>query len=90
MERLEELLDRRGNLVFWITELKDIMGSVQAYIPAISQAMYIEMRAEIVRIDLEILQITKKDALALKKTLQEYYISDCNPEDALEEGEIPF
>jgi hypothetical protein len=90
MERLDELIDRRGKLVYWIAELKGIMESIQTFIPVIGQAVHSEMRREVAKIDLEVLDIHAEYFEALREDRLKSCVSPREPDLPLEEGEIPF
>lgn len=90
MERLDKLVAMRANLVRWSVEVINIMESNQPYIPAIAQAVIAEMRAEIVRIDLEVLDIHDAEYEVLRRRLQKHCVAPRNSKDALSEDEIPF
>ncbi len=90
MERLKELTGRRVQLVHWIDEVFDILESNQPYIPEVGQAVVVAMRSEIVRIDLEILDIHEAEYETLKRDILRLCVSPRSLNSHLEDDEIPF
>ncbi|KKM81035.1 hypothetical protein LCGC14_1333910 [marine sediment metagenome] len=90
MKRLDELVAMRAKLVRWSVEVINIMESNQPFIPAIAQAVIKEMRAEIVRIDLEVLDIHDAEYEVLKRRLLKHCVAPRPYTSPLKEDEIPF
>lgn len=90
MERLDELVARRAKLEGWMDGVAVIMNSVQPFIPGVAHAILVEMRAEVVRIDLEILDIHEAEYEALKGDILKRCVAPRMKARPLNEDEIPF